>query len=252
MSEAGLPGVTPERVEFVLVRPVRGANVAAASRALKNMGYRRLCLVSAAALEPQQRALAYGAWDVLDAARRVATLEEAVASATLVAATSARPGPEHWTPRRLAEQSVARAGGGCLAIVFGPESHGLTRRELELCHLQVTIPSHADHPSLNLAQAVLVLAYELRLAGLAPAAREAREARAADAATLERTLGELRGALLGIGYLNRQRPERVLAELRRLLARAGPTPREIALLRGLARQIAWAAGRIAERGGSGG
>jgi TrmH family RNA methyltransferase len=251
MAGGRAAGVRRDRVEFVLVRPARGANVAAACRALKNMGFARLSLADAAPVATAERALAYGAWEVLDAARRYARLEDALARASFVAGTSARATPESWTPRRLAEEGPPLAGQGRLAIVFGPESHGLTRRELALCHAQVTIPAHPEHPSLNLAQAVLVVAYELRMTALAPDAREGRRPRA-ESGALEAALAELRRALLGIGYLNPQSPERVLGELRRLIARASPTPREVSLLRGLARQIAWAAARIAERraGGS--
>jgi TrmH family RNA methyltransferase len=242
-----------ERVDIVLVRPSRPANVAAACRAMKNMGLAHLALVGVPGPidDPGARALAYGAWDVLDRARLCGTLEEAVGGAAVVAGSSARQVGEAWTPRRLAEQAQARSGGGRLAVVFGPESHGLTGDELRLCHVQVTVPAHPDQPSLNLAQAVLVVAYELRMASL-PAVPVAPEAPRADAAALEQVLRELKAALLGIGYLNPQNPEPVLGELRRLLARAGPTPREVLLLRGLARQVAWAAARIAAGGGGSG
>jgi tRNA/rRNA methyltransferase len=119
----------------------------------------------------------------------------------------------------------------------------LATEELAQCHAQVHIPSAAAHPSLNLAQAVLVVAYELRLALAAPVPRPAPER--ATAGDLEALLEELREGLLGIGYLNRENPGGVLAELRRLAARAAPTAREVTLLRGLARQLRWAAARIA-------
>src|SRR5580765_5236929 len=121
------------RVDVVLVRPARAANVAAACRALKNMGLGSLALVGAPAGldQPEARALAYGAWDVLDAAVPAALLR-----------------------------------GGRLALVFGPEASGLTDEELAQCHLRVHIPTDPAHPSLNLAQAVLVVAYELRLAAV--------------------------------------------------------------------------------------
>ena len=127
---------------------------------------------------------------------------------------------------------------GRLSIVFGPESSGLTNQELALCHVRVRIPTSLEHPSLNLAQAVLVLAYELHVAR-APAAR-VEGPLVASAGVLEDAVQELREALLGIGYLNPAQPDEVLSELRGLLLRSRPTPREVTLLRGLARQIAWA------------
>jgi TrmH family RNA methyltransferase len=142
------------------------------------------------------------------------------------------------------------ARGGLTALVFGPEASGLTNSELELCHLRVHIPADSAQPSLNLAQAVLVLAYEIRLSHAPEAARPA--APRASAGDVEQAIDELRQGLLGIGYLNPENPEAILAELRALVVRAAPAPREVALLRGMARQIRWAASRIARDGGPSG
>lgn len=237
------------RVTIVLVRPSRPANVAAACRAMKNMGLRKLRIV-----DPPEglddwdtRAPAYKAWDVLDGAQPAATLSEAVADSTLVVGTTGREDvAETWTPRRLAREAAGRGGGEGVAVVFGPESSGLTALELGLCHALVHVPTDPAQPSLNLAQAVLLLAYELRLAVNAKEGTPNGEARAS-AGALEDALQELRGALLDIGYLDPLNPDHILPELRRLAARAGLTPREVTVLRGLARQMSWA-GRIA-RGG---
>jgi TrmH family RNA methyltransferase len=231
------------RVDVVLVRPARPANVAAACRALKNMGLRSLAIVGAPeGLDaPEARGLAYGAWDVLDGAARPATLREAVSGATLVAGTSGRAHDEAWTPRRLASEASGRSGGGRLAIVFGPEASGLSDDELAQCHVRVHIPSDPEHPSLNLAQAVLLIAYELRMAGgSGEAAAAPPDPPRAPVGEIEAALDDLRRALLGIGYLNPASPDAVLSEWRALIARAGPTAREISLLRGLARQVLWA------------
>jgi TrmH family RNA methyltransferase len=238
----------PSRVEIVLVRPSRAANVAAACRAMKNMGLRTLWLVEPkpGLDEPKARSLAYGAWDVLDAARVVSSLGAAVADSGAVVGTSALEVEGAWTPRRLAAEAGALAAGRSLSLVFGPEATGLLAAERALCHVLVRIPSDPGQPSLNLAQAVLVLAYEMRLAFLDEGARTpGREVEArASAGEVEQALSELRDGLLAIGYLDAQNPERILAELRGLLTRARPTPREVLLLRGLARQVAWA-GRVA-------
>jgi len=242
------------RVEIVLVRPRRAANVAAACRAMKNMGLRTLWLVGPGAGldDPEARSLAYGAWDVLDGARRASSLIEAVSGSVAVVGTTGRDVPGARTARRLAAEARELARGGALSLVFGPEASGLTGAEMDLCHSLVHVPTDPGHPSLNLAQAVLLLAYELRLAALeeggAPAGGGEGEPRA-PAGDLEQAVRELREALLDIGYLDPASPDRVLTELRRLIARGGPTPREVVLLRGLARQVAWA-GRVA-RGGAG-
>ena len=241
------------RVEIVLVRPRRAANVGAACRAMKNMGLRTLWLVEPGPGldEPEARSLAYGAWDVLDGARQAPSLLEAVSGSVAVVGTTGRELPGARTPRDLAGQAREHAGKGALSLVFGPEASGLTGAELDLCHSLVHVPTDPAHPSLNLAQAVLLVAYEIRLAALerAPPGRSDEGEPRAPAGELEQALGGLRSALLEIGYLDPASPDRVLTELRRLAARAGPTSREVVLLRGLARQIAWA-GRIA-RGGPG-
>jgi TrmH family RNA methyltransferase len=230
----------PARVEIVLVRPARPANVAAACRAMKNMGLRHLRIVEppAGLAEPEARNLAYGAWDVLDAARPARSLLEAVGESTFVAGATARALPEEWTPRRLAQEAEGRTAGGRLSVVFGPESSGLTNQELSLCHVRVRIPTSLEHPSLNLAQAVLVLAYELHVSPVSAAAVDGPTV--ASAGDLEGAVQDLRVALLGIGYLNPAQPDEVLAELRGVLLRVRPTPREVTLLRGVARQVAWA------------
>jgi TrmH family RNA methyltransferase len=237
------------RVAVVLVRPSRAANVAAACRAMKNMGLLDLWLVEPppGLDDPTARALAYGAWDVLDGARRAASLLEAVSGSFAVVGTTGRDVPGALTPRRLGAEARRLAGEGTLSLVFGPEASGLTSAEMDLCHLLVHVPTDPAQPSLNLAQAVLLLAYEMRLSALEeagpPSGGEAPEPRA-PVGEVEQAVRDLREALLEVGYLDPASPDRVLTELRRLIARGGPTPREVVLLRGLARQVAWA-GRVA-------
>ncbi len=234
------------QVEVVLVRPSRAANVAASCRAMKNMGLRALRLVEAGrppVVDEAARSLAYGAWDVLDGAQPADSLVEAVAECTFVVATTGRAVPGAWDPRRLAAEVEMRSRGGRTALVFGPESSGLRRDEMDLCHALVHVPTDPGQPSLNLAQAVLLLAYELRLAAAHTSGAVGGRA-AVPAGEIEQAVQQWRLALLEIGFLDEANPDRILTELRRLLARAGPTSREILLLRGLARQVAWA-GRVA-------
>jgi TrmH family RNA methyltransferase len=237
----------PGCVDVVLVRPSRAANVAAAARALKNMGLGSLLLVSPPRDldRPEARALAYGAWDLLDSARVAPDLRSAVAGCTLVAATSARDEGRAATrtPREFAAEAAELAGGGRVAVVFGPEATGLLNDELALCQMRIRVPTHSAQPSLNLAQAVLLIAYELRLAAL-PEARPEIASRAL-VGEVEESLDELRDALLVINYLNPESPEAILSELRALLLRAAVTTREVSLLRGMARQIRWAGDQIA-------
>lgn len=238
--------------DVVLVRPVRPANVAAACRAMKNMGLESLRLVEPppGLQDPEARALAYGAWDVLDGAGVFPSLLAAVSDATLVVVTSGRPRTGAWTPHRLAREAPSLARGGRVALVFGPEASGLSQEEIGLGQVAVRIPTAPEHPSLNLAQAVLIVAYELFVArGEEVACAPEPPATAGD---LEAALTDLREALVGIGYLNPANPSAILAELRALGVRARPTAREASLLRGMARQIGWAAGQIARGSGPGG
>src|SRR6185295_665950 len=131
-------------VDIVLVRPSRPANVAAACRAMKNMGLAHLILVGGppGLDDPEARALAYGAWDVLDGARHVDDLAAATADARLVVGTTGKPGEPAWTPRELATLAPAQLEGGRLAVVFGPEASGLRADELARCHRLVRIPTH--------------------------------------------------------------------------------------------------------------
>jgi TrmH family RNA methyltransferase len=225
-------------VRFVMLRPRQAANVAAACRALKNMGFARLVLVERPAGLDEARAMAYGAWDVLDAAQTASSLSAAVADCTVVAATSGRAAGDTLTPRQFAEALDRSAAGGPAAVVFGPEDTGLTTAERRLCHMTVRIPTAPEQPSLNLAQAVLLLAYELYVVGR-PEQLEPRER--VSAAEFEAAMDALRAALIEIGYLGRANPHAIMAELRDLLWRGNPTAREVALLRGLARQMDWAA-----------
>jgi TrmH family RNA methyltransferase len=237
-------------VDCVLVRPRRAGNVAAACRALKNMGFPSLWIVGREGEAPGQeeaRALAYGAWDVLDNACRAEDLTAALHQATHVVGTTGRRDVQALSPRQVASLAAERALGSRIALVFGPEPSGLTNAELALCHSLVHIPTDATHSSLNLAQAVLILAYELRLALSGTVdPHPTATAQETTAGALEEALRELRDALLSIGYLNPQNPDHILRELRALLVRARPTGRELSLMRGLARQISWTAERRGE------
>ncbi len=214
---------------------------------MKNMGLGALWLVDPppALDSPAARGLAYGAWDVLDRAVVAASLRDAVAGSTLVVATSAREDPLAWTPRRLAVDSTGRSRGGRVSVIFGPESSGLTTEEISLCHERVRIPTAPEHSSLNLAQAVLVIAYEIHLSAVPESGALPT---AATSGEIEACLDDLRHALLDVGFLNPDNPDAILSELRRVIARSSPSPREVSLLRGLARQVAWA-GEIARRTG---
>ena len=234
-----------DRISVILVEPKSAGNVGAAARALHNMGLSRLTLVGGASTEePEARMMAVGALEVLRGAGRADSLEDAVAGAGLTVATTRRAG-KHRGPvvdiRQAAEEVVrAAASGNRVALVFGREDSGLTTAELDACHILARIPTAPEYPSLNLAQAVLMAAYEIwRAADVAETTVEHRLL--ATAGETEALFGELGAVLEEIGFLNPQNPQEIMHAIRRMLGRAGMEPREVKILRGIIRQIRWAA-----------
>jgi tRNA/rRNA methyltransferase len=178
------------------------------------------------------RRLARRASDVLEAAELHPDLRSALATATWACGTTSRelPGRPRLSPRQLAAEVRRRAPLGEVALVFGEERRGLSDAELELCQAVCTIPTSAAYDSMNLAQAVAVVAYEVALGDEGSPVQGRPSGEPARLATSE-VLWERLEALLGAaGYLNPQNPEAILADWRRLLARAEPTQREVELL----------------------
>jgi tRNA/rRNA methyltransferase len=236
------------RISFVLVEPQQPGNIGSCARALANMGLTRLVLVSPPDhLGGDARRMAMGGSTVLEQARVARTLPQALAAAGLVIGTTRRAGKNRGPLLGMEEAAVraidaARAGNE-VAMVFGREDSGLTTEELDACGLHATIPADPSYPSLNLAQAVLVAAYELRRAAAVEGDPEPRDL--ATASEVEAFFGQLSETLDAIGFLNPQNPEEVMHALRRLFGRASLEPREVRILRGILSQTQWAAGRRA-------
>jgi TrmH family RNA methyltransferase len=232
-------------IRIVLVGTQHPGNIGSAARAMKTMGLRDLHLVAPERFpDPEATALAAGADDVLAGAAIHADLVGALAGCHRVVGTSARrrsvPLPE-LSPREAARELVRAAAAGPVALVFGRERTGLENAELQRCHATVTIPTDPDFSSLNLAAAVQVLAYELRLALLEAGAVAAPEPGPeggapeppATAEELERYFEHLAQALDDFDFHKGRAPEMVMARLRRLYLRAGLDQREIRILRGI-------------------
>lgn len=237
------------RLRIVLVGTQHPGNIGAAARAIKTMGLARLVLV-APERRPDEAAYrrSAGAEDVLGAAPLRATLAEAVADCRLVlgcTARSRRVALEQLAPREAAARAVAVAATDEVALVFGRERTGLENDELQLCHAAVHIPSDPAFASLNLAAAVQVLAYELRLALLAAAPTDADADADADAgaaarggtpashAQMEGLFAQLDATLQDIDFHKGRAPASAMRKLRRLYLRAGLSEREVRLLRGI-------------------
>lgn len=228
------------RIRIVLVGTQHPGNIGSAARALKTMGLRRLVLVAPQRYpHAEAEAMAAGADDVLAQAQIFATLAEAVADCRLVLGCTARDrrvALEQLLPRAAAQRACEAAAGAQVAIVFGRERTGLSNEELQLCHAAVHIPADPAYSSLNLAAAVQVLAYELRLAvlGQTVGAQVVAEARAvASHAELEGLFAQLAQTLNDIDFHKGRAPESAMRKLRRLYLRADLDAREVRLLRGI-------------------
>ncbi|SDB98390.1 RNA methyltransferase [Paraburkholderia lycopersici] len=251
---------------FVLVEPSHPGNVGAAARALKTMGFSRLVLVAPRVpqvhCDPEAVAMASGADDVLAAAHIVPTLADALAGVQWSLALTARTreyGPPPSAPRPAVQDACRQvAHGGDIALVFGNERTGLSNDDVERCSALAHIPANPAYSSLNLAQAVQVLAYELRLAYLGeglpgaalPVAGRAGGAIGADGVLqqgagsplatsddIERMYVHLENALIALDFLDPANPKKLMSRLRRLFARSGLEREEVNIVRGIAKHI---------------
>lgn len=236
-----------EHIRIVLVNTTHPGNIGAVARAMKNMGLSDLCLV-----EPKHypdeaaTARASGATDILDNARVVATLSDAVADCQLVVGTSARGRHIPWpviNPRELGAIAAPLEGKSRVAVLFGREDRGLTNDELHACHHHVHIPSVEGFSSLNIAAAVQVICYELRMArlledeGSKPQWGTDWDIELADHLELERLFEHLEQTLVDIDFLDPENPRQLMPRLRRLLLRAVPDKVEVNVLRGILKSV---------------
>ena len=249
------------RVRIVLVGTTLTRNIGAAARAMKVMGLRRLYLVKPKNLPDEDAfALAAGADDVLQQAVICDDLASAIGDCTLVFGTSARRRDivmTEFSPAAAARQALAMAAASEVALVFGAERTGLDNRELSLCQGRVQIPTDPDYSSLNLASAVQLIAYEIRLAAVAantdhvqtrdvaPSAQDIHVP--APALEFDRLMQHYSEFLKQINFYSTKNPEKLLTRLRRIFQRAAPDQREIQILRGILSEAQSALG-LKERG----
>lgn len=228
-----------ERIRVVLSHPSHPGNIGAAARAMKTMGLSRLYLVNPKLFpDPQADAMATGAVDLLERAMVCSSLAEALAGTVSATALTSRRrdlATEPTWARQAAAELVAQAGGGEVALVFGNETAGLSNEEVSLCRNWALIPTSPEFKSLNLAQAVQILCYELRLAtvsvGAPPLVTEAGEP--ASHEEVEALIAHLERAVVGSGFLDPAKPKRLIARMRRMFSRAGLEKEEINILRGM-------------------
>ena len=229
-------------IRTVLVGTSHPGNIGAAARALKTMGLEEFALVAPRAFpHPDATAMAAGAADLLDTATVHATLDDALAGCEFVIGASARRRSIEWptvSPREAAERIATEFAGRKVALVFGRERTGLDNEELERCHLLATIDANPEYGSLNLAAAVQVFAYELRVAhGEAVAAHSAAPTvaseRWATADEMEHLYAHFERVMLLTGFLDPDSPRHLMRRLRRLFNRTRLDENELNILRGL-------------------
>lgn len=243
MSTPGATQDGEDPTRFVLLHTSHGGNVGAAARAIKVMGFGDLVLVQPrfADVLVREETVAYasGAADVLSRARVVASLSEALEGVTHACATAMTPrdfGPPTVTPRE--HLPALAATGRRVAFVFGGERHGMSNEDVYRCHAVLCIPTHPSYGSLNLAQAVQIVAYEWRqaLGGFAVKAARA-EPHWADARQVQGTVEHWRKALEHVGYLDPAAPKKLIPRLHQLANRLQLTREEVHILRGIARTL---------------
>jgi tRNA/rRNA methyltransferase len=235
-----------ENIRVVLVSPIYEGNVGSACRAMANMGLSDLALVAPRPLDAgEARRMACHAADVLERRREFADLAAAVSDCALVMGATAREGlyRQHArTPREWAPRALEAARDGKVALVFGREDNGLTNEELALCTQIIRIPSAGEYRSLNVAQAVMVCAYELFVAAgiYEPPGEKSAEA---SSALRERMFEMWRATLLRIGFMKDDKAEHMMQGVRRVLSRGALTEDDVRIMMGIARQAEWAAAR---------
>ncbi|MGB5258715.1 MAG: RNA methyltransferase [Woeseiaceae bacterium] len=225
-------------IRIVLVGTTHPGNIGATARAMKNMGLADLALVRPRHFPHEEAtARASGASDVLDNATVTDTLAEALTDCVYVAGASARSRTISWPsmgPRDCAERMISESEQGTVAVVFGPEKSGLHNDDLDLCNTLLTIPTDPGFSSLNVAMAVQVMTYELRVASMLDTGPQSEtEAPPATFDDMEHFYTHLEEVLRDIRFLDPENPRHLMRRLRRLFIRARPDQNEVNILRGI-------------------
>ncbi|TVO68590.1 tRNA (cytosine(32)/uridine(32)-2'-O)-methyltransferase TrmJ [Sedimenticola selenatireducens] len=227
-----------KNIKIVLIETTHPGNIGAAARAMKNMALENLCLVSPKVYpSAEATARAAGADSILESCQVYDTLDEALQGCRLVVGASARLRTVDWPqvrPRECAEKVWSEAAQGEVAILFGRESSGLRNSELDRCQYLVHIPANPEYSSLNIAQALQVIAYEVHLQSLTQeSVASAAASEVASAGAMEGFFQHLQQTMEETGFSHPQQSEKLQRRLRRLFFRARPDPEELNILRGI-------------------
>lgn len=235
-----------ENVRIILVETSHTGNMGSTARAMKTMGLTNLYLVNPLILpDAQAIALSAGASDVIGQATIVKTLDQALLGCSLVIGTSVRDRTLSWpqvTPRKCGEKTVRQAINSPVAIIFGRERVGLTNEELQRCQYHLHIPTNPEYGSLNLAMAVQLISYEIRMAYLAINEKKASvdnedRVQYPPFEDIERFYNHLEAVLNVSGFIRKRHPGQIMNKLRRLFTRARPEVQELHILRGILTSI---------------
>ena len=237
-----------DNVIVVLVGTLYSGNVGSVCRAMANMGLSRLTLVAPRILDgwEEGRRLAVHATDILDARREVATLDEALADCAAVVGTTARGGLYRATvqpPRVLAPEILRLAAQAPVAIVFGREDQGLHNDEIARCTHLIRIPVDPRYQSLNLSQALLIVAYELYAATGTYVSPVEEAVSLATQATKHALMAKWRQAMLDIGFMDEQKADHMMQGFQRIFSRGVRTDPDASIMLGAAHQMSWAGRR---------
>ena len=240
-----------DHIAVILVKPQIPENIGAVARAMNNMGIRRLTLVKPKDHDLRRilKMATGSSVDIVEKMEIYDDLSTALNKFQYVVGTTARLGtlrPALTTPRRLARDLISISQKNHVALLFGPEDRGLSNEHLRHCHTIATIPTDR-FSSLNLAQAVMIVCYEIFLVIKEPAKKI--HPRLANKFELEGMYDHLKGVLMRIGFINPQNPEHWMLNIRRFLSRFPLRAREVRVIRGICRQLDWYAGQPAKNKG---
>jgi tRNA/rRNA methyltransferase len=229
------------KVIIILAGTKYPGNIGSAARAMFNMGLDQLVLAAPqCAINDESYRMAKGGKEILESARIFRNLKSALRGIRLLVGTTSKSGgyrASAYAPRSLVPRILEHATQHKVGILFGPEDTGLVDEDLRLCQLLIRIPTQHKGHSINLAQAVMILSYELLMGSLV---REpARVPKLASVEQIEAMYGHLEAALLEIGFLQPQNARHMMFRLRQMLGRAGLEIPDVGILRGIARQIDW-------------
>ncbi len=231
-----------DNVQIVLVGTTHAGNIGAVARVMKNMGLRRLTLVSSTECGPETDAfaMASGAYEIVEKARAESHLADALAETLMAVGTSARLGGKRVTarsPEELIPQLMENALIGPVACVFGRESRGMTNEEMKLCTHHMIIPTDAQFASMNLAHAVAVTAYEIFRLACRPIGFQSKAWQPASVGAKEEMYAHMERVLVRAGFLDPSNPLRMMRDIRRILNSASMDSRDVTIIRGIFRKI---------------